>query len=229
MKRLFFSLLSLLAFVSTIAQDFAYPYMIFKDATGDQTTVSAASLEITFADGQLVATNGDGTTRLPLTSLSSMFFSETGDVSPIPSVKTESGLALDAELTDQIATLGEDFVEPTITNPNALTLTWTSSDESVVTVDSDGNVTLVGVGTATISALFAGDDTYEAGSVSYTLTVAEPDAVSSLTANEPVNVYTIAGVFVGTFNSPADALAHLQKGLYVVRQNEDSSIKLTVK
>jgi len=71
------------------------------------------------------------------------------------------------------ATMGESFTEPTLTtSPSGLTVTYSSSDTSVATVDSStGAVTLVAAGTTTITATFAGNDTYNSGTASYTLTV----------------------------------------------------------
>lgn len=57
-----------------------------------------------------------------------------------------------------------------LNNPNNLSpITWSSSDESVATVDNDGYVTVVSTGTAIISASYAGDDNYLAGTAKYTL------------------------------------------------------------
>lgn len=77
--------------------------------------------------------------------------------------------------TSATATIGEDFTEPTLTTtPNGLTVTYSSSEPSVATVDaSTGEVTLVAAGTTTITATFAGNDSYNSGSASYTLTVSE--------------------------------------------------------
>ena len=211
-----------------LADDYTYPYLIFTDAAGAQTTVSVASLEITFADGQLVATNGDGTTTLTLADLASMAFSETGEVTPVTPVKVESGLAFDSDVTEYTATLGEDFSGPTLDNPNGLAVTWTSSDESVATVDADGNVTLVGAGTATITVSFAGNDEYEAGEASYTITVGEYDAVRSLAVGGTVKVYAASGIFVGQFDSLAKAKAVLHKGLYVVSFGK-KNVKLNIR
>ena len=75
------------------------------------------------------------------------------------------------------ATLGETFLAPELTNPHNLTVTYSSSDENVATVDaSTGEVTLVRAGTTTITASFYGDETYKAGTASYTLTVSRPAA-----------------------------------------------------
>mgnify|MGYP002623608578 CR=1 FL=1 len=72
------------------------------------------------------------------------------------------------------ATMGQEFesLVATIT-PSGKTLTYSSSNEEVATVnESTGVVTLVGAGETTITASFAGDDQYNSGSDSYTLTVA---------------------------------------------------------
>ncbi len=58
-----------------------------------------------------------------------------------------------------------------LTNP---TITWSSSDENVATiVAGTGVVTLVGVGTTTITASYEGDDTYSASQATYELTVSD--------------------------------------------------------
>ncbi len=77
---------------------------------------------------------------------------------------------------------GDAFTQPTLTtDPSGLAVTYSSSNESVATVNSStGAVTIAGVGTTTITALFAGDDDYNAGSASYTITVTE--AVDPTTA-----------------------------------------------
>ena len=51
------------------------------------------------------------------------------------------------------------------------TVTWTSSDTNVATIASNGAVTLVAAGTTTITASYAGDETYSASSASYQLEV----------------------------------------------------------
>ena len=210
-----------------MADDYTFPYLVFTDAAGAQTTVSVASLEITFADGQLMASNGDGTTTLTLSELASMAFSQTGNITPVTPVKVENGLAFEGD-SEYAATLGEDFSGPTLDNPNALAVTWSSSDETVATVDSEGNVTLVGAGTATITVSFAGNDEYEAGEATYTITVSPYDGVSSLAAREPVKVYTVSGIFVGAFDSVAEAKAVLHKGLYVI-STSDKNLKLNIR
>lgn len=67
------------------------------------------------------------------------------------------------------ATYGSAFSGPALTNEHSASLTWTSSNEDVATVASDGTITLVAAGETTITATATGMYT---GSDSYTLTVA---------------------------------------------------------
>lgn len=60
---------------------------------------------------------------------------------------------------------------PSLNNPYDLPITWTSSNESVATVNENGGVTTVAAGTTKITATFAGNDEYTDAKVFYTLTV----------------------------------------------------------
>ena len=68
---------------------------------------------------------------------------------------------------------GATFEAPELTvSPEVSPITFASSNEDVATVDeSTGAVTVVAQGTTTITASFAGDDTYNAATASYTLNV----------------------------------------------------------
>lgn len=84
--------------------------------------------------------------------------------------------------TEVTATIGEDFTEPTLTTtPANLTVTYSSSEQTVATINvATGEVTPVAAGTTVITATFAGDNSYNSGSATYTLTVSEattPDPV----------------------------------------------------
>ncbi|MDE5555669.1 MAG: Ig-like domain-containing protein, partial [Muribaculaceae bacterium] len=89
--------------------------------------------------------------------------------------KQECGLSFSA--TEAEAFLGEEFAAPTLSNPNNLPVSWSSSDEQVATIDTDGNVTLAGAGKTTIIAATDGNDEYAAGNTRYLLTVI-PSATS---------------------------------------------------
>ena len=96
--------------------------------------------------------------------------------------KENAGLAYSA--SEATVTLGQEpLTLPTLTNPNNLDVTYSSSDEAVATVSATGEVTPVAAGTAVIKASFAGNDTYNAGSASYTLTV-NPSAADAISFAE---------------------------------------------
>ncbi len=80
----------------------------------------------------------------------------------------------------------EDNIFPTLTNAYNLNVTYTSSEPSVATINTEGAITLVAAGKTNITASFAGNDEYEAGEVTYELTVKEaetPDQKITTAAN----------------------------------------------
>lgn len=59
------------------AQNNDYPYLTFQTADGNVKSIAIESLRLTFSNGLLVATNGEGSQTYTLTDLSKMFFSQT--------------------------------------------------------------------------------------------------------------------------------------------------------
>ena len=95
-----------------------------------------------------------------------------------------TGIKLNKELSMKVGTT--DTLTPVFTPANATeqTVTWTSSDKTVATVDQNGKVTAVGVGAATITVL-----TKDGGYTdTCTVTVSNPSSSSaSHTTYYPVN------------------------------------------
>lgn len=58
------------------------------------------------------------------------------------------------------------------------TITWSSDNENVATVDENGTVTGVAAGKANITAKFAGDDTYKTSKASYEIIVKDAPSLS---------------------------------------------------
>ena len=112
-------------------------------------------------------------------SVNDMDFSVTGsDVNVTPAPKPATGISLNKSTLE--LTMGENetlvaTVEPADTTD---TVVWTSSKESVATVDNTGKVTAVAPGTATITA--------KAGGFSDTCTVTVNAAVCAHTSKTPV-------------------------------------------
>ena len=86
---------------------------------------------------------------------------------------------------------------PVLTNANNLTVTYTAVPDTAATINATtGEITLVKAGKAVISAIFEGNDEYEAQTVSYTLTVkaaAEEGGGETVDiSNTPETAYTVA-------------------------------------
>lgn len=74
--------------------------------------------------------------------------------------------------------LGEDLPGTVFANPHELAISYSSNNEAVATVSNAGVIALgSATGTAVITASFAGDATYAAANVTYTITV-NPASVS---------------------------------------------------
>ena len=86
------------------------------------------------------------------------------------SAKDQAGISW-SKASATVTINANDNVFPTLNNPNNLTVSYNSSKEDVATIDASGAITLKSAGKTDISAVFEGDDTYEASTVSYTLTV----------------------------------------------------------
>jgi len=70
------------------------------------------------------------------------------------------------------ATLPTLTVDPNVTAVTS-NITYSSSNPAVATVTGNGALTLTGIGKTTITAAFAGDETYKPASATYTLTVTD--------------------------------------------------------
>lgn len=98
-----------------------------------------------------------------------IYYTETGPQLPDPELSFPS--------EEYEANLYTGFTAPTLTNKGDGAVTYTSSDETVATVNANmGAVTLVGAGITTIKAVSAKTDNYKTGNASYTLKVVDPAA-----------------------------------------------------
>jgi hypothetical protein len=92
--------------------------------------------------------------------------------------------------SSRTVTIGaDDNVFPTLQNENNLAVTYSSSDQTVATIASDGTITLIAAGKTTIKAESAETDEFEAGKAEYELTVNE-----ATTPGEETTVANVAAL-----------------------------------
>lgn len=133
------------------------------DTTEDNVTLSVDDESIARLDGNRIIAVNNGETKITATCgivKTSAKVTVTTEVEQIVLNKTEGVLTVGNSVT----------VTATVTPDNATnaTVNWTSSDEKVATVDSNGKVTAVAAGNATIKATSESDGDV---SVDYALTV----------------------------------------------------------
>ena len=70
------------------AQAIDYQYLNIEKTDGTAQSLTAVGLDITYKDGNLVATNGSETATIALTDISRMFFTNTKDATAIADITT---------------------------------------------------------------------------------------------------------------------------------------------
>lgn len=158
------------------------------DTTEDDVTLSVADESIAKLEGNKLVAVSDGTTKITATSgivKTSAKVTVTTKVEQITLNKTEGILTVGNSVT----------VTATVTPDNATnaTVNWTSSDEKVATVDSNGKVTAVAAGSATITATSESDGDVSAD---YALTV-------NKAAAKPATRYSGTGSSAGAATTPS--------------------------
>lgn len=109
--------------------------------------------------------------------------------------RENAGLSFSEE--NVTAYLGEPFTAPTLTKATTAVVTYSSDKETVATVDpATGEVTLVGEGTARITAKADANDDFRAGSASYLLTVRPAKVAGAMFTSEMGEGFS--------FENPAD-------------------------
>ena len=102
--------------------------------------------------------------------------------------KTETTTTIDATALSNTNVFGGNTTGGTLTatvhagetTVEGASVTWSSSNTGVATIDENGVVTLVAAGTTTFTAAYAGDETFASSSDTYELTVTndDPDAIT---------------------------------------------------
>ena len=120
------------------------------------------------------------------------------------------------------------------TEPKDLTVNYTSSNPSVVTVDNKGNVMAVSEGNATITVTVGGDGKYAENSTTVTVTVSKvpteisinPDSLDLFVGDETVIVANLTPSDAGnvTFTSSDDSVVTVDAEGNVIAQGKGTAI-----
>ena len=146
------------------------------DEAGNVSFVSSDESVVTVdEDGSVVAV-GEGEATITVSFAGDDKYEAADDVVVAVSVsKIDTSIDVDEDSLELF--VGDDgSIVAELDPEDAGDVTFTSSDESVVTVDEDGSVVAVGEGEATITVSFAGDERYNAAeNVTVTVTVSKID------------------------------------------------------
>lgn len=102
-------------------------------------------------------------------------------------------------------------LNPSVSGQTPGAVTYTNSNPAVATVDGNGQVTIVGAGTTTITASAAATDNYTGAKASYTLTVNPKDISSSDVTASQIPDQPYGGVPVTPEFSLTDSDADIEK------------------
>ena len=175
------------SFTATIALNGKSGDMTLSYLCNKSITISSAQKDIVIGEKIAIGNSYELPVMVPAgtESLILEFVNNTSANARLDNIKLYQGTAkkpagLSWGKASTTVTLGGDYANiPTLQNANNLPVECKTSNDSVCTVTNEGVISVVGAGTATISAIFAGNDEYEAQTVSIDIKVnpaVNPDA-----------------------------------------------------
>ena len=143
-------------------------------------------------------------------------------ITPKPIIKQDADLSFSvSEVTVEAEC--EDFEEPVLNNPNQLEVVFSSSDETLATVDAaTGEVTIGATpGVVTITATFAGNDYFLEGSASYLITIKEREdtgiySIGNTQWSEDLEIFDLQGKKIKNEKLKSKNGDTLPKGIYIM-------------
>lgn len=196
----------------------------FGDAPFNLTGTASSGLSVSYSSSNpLVANISGNTVTIVGAGSTTITASQNGDANWNPALNVQQTLTVDkADQTITFDPLADvldtdpDF-NLTATSTSGLTITYNSSNPAVATI-SGNTVSIIGVGTTTITASQAGDDNYNAATpVDQTLTVNN----SSL-QNQTITFNALSDVTYG--DAPFNLTATASSGLTVTYTSSDDNV-----
>ncbi len=222
-------------------------------ASGAKLSKSSVTLaDSKFTDYSIDITNATGSVTITFTGLKtskSRFFLDEVKVTKT-STKTATQLTF-TNTGDKTYTVGDENNAAVYSNPAKLTttdgtaidgtITYTSTNSDVASVESNGDVLVntKATGSATITAIYAGDDTYEGSTASYKITVypiltgagteANPYTVADVIALNTANALPQDQVFVKGIITKIDEVSTQHKNAtYNISDNSQATNQLKI-
>lgn len=195
----------------------------FGDAPFDLTATASSGLAITYSSSdETVATIEGSTITILGAGSTTITASQTGNINyyPASSVdqtlivnKADQSIAFDPLATD---TYGDAPFVLTAIASSGLEVSYSSSDESIATIDGDV-LTIVGVGSATITASQSGNDNYYAATdIDQVLNINRADQIITFDSLSPITYG----------DSPFTLSASASSGLEISYSSSDGTVAL---
>lgn len=139
---------------------------------GLQITYSSSNSEVATITGTVITIHGVGSTVITASFAGNEIYNSSYAVYTMSVSKANVTLSFSSATINTTTTVASMQVQSVTSSVQGLTVTYSSSDASVATI-SGTTITIVGAGTTTITATFAGNESYNPASASYTLAVAK--------------------------------------------------------
>lgn len=161
--------------------DFTAPELTTAEGFDGTVVYSSSDADIALVDettGEVLIGDKEGVVTITATSAETDNF-KAGSASYTITVKAPEKAEPEISFAEAIyaVNIGEEFTAPALINPHGLTVTYSCDNVEIALVDeTTGDVVLdtQAKATVTITATFAGDETYKAGSASYTIKIVDP-------------------------------------------------------
>ena len=134
--------------------------------------------------------------------------------------------SIDAPKTVDLFADGLGSIVATLNPHGAGSLTFESGNESIVTVDGNGNLIPKGIGKANVTVRFAGDEIYAPSSATVLITVVNSRVQTSIEVNDTFDLHVNDQVNMGASLDPSNAgeLDYASSNESVVTVDEDGNM-----
>ena len=200
----------------------------------DVTYVPDNSGVVTIENGVVTAVK-EGTAKITLTVGGDGVYALNSTIITVTVNKIDT--SIDVDQSSLNLEVGDDSsISATLTPADAGNVTFTSSDNKVVTVDDKGNVKAVGEGKANIIVSFAGDDKYNAAenkTVAVTVSlkdasVSAEDITLDVGANAIVDVTVVPDGLDVTYVPDNSGVVTIENGVVTAVKEGTATVTLTV-